>query len=338
MDDRPRIPLSHLVGPPQPARRFRLMERVRRRMAERRFSDRTREAYIGWIRRYILFHGRRDPREMGVEEARAFLSSLAVEQKVSGSTQNQALAALTFLYDQVILRPLPRVHGVEPARRSRHVPIVFSPDEVRRVLRELSGTMRVCAALMYGSGLRLSECLALRIKDLDFDRCEIVVRAGKGGKDRRVPFAVSCHRMARRQIKRALATWTADLRNGVEGCGLEAALARKIPGAARDWRWQRLFPAARTFVDAETGSRKRHHLHPTGVQRALAVAGKRSGIAKRVTCHAFRHSFATHLLESGADIRTVQELLGHTDVRTTMIYTHVLNRGALGVRSPADAL
>lgn len=338
MSQRPRIPLSHLVGTPDPERRYRLMEMIRRRMAERRFSDRTRDAYIGWIRRYILFHGRRDPREMGVEEARSFLSSLAVDAKVSASTQNQALAALSFLYDQVILKPLPRVDGVEPARQSRHVPIVFSPNEVRRVLGELSGTMRVCAALMYGSGLRLSECLALRIKDLDFERAEIVVRAGKGGKDRRVPFAVSCYRMVRRQIKRALETWSADLRNGVDGCGLDDALARKYPGAARDWRWQRLFPAARTYVDAETGGRKRHHLHATAVQRALAVAGRRSGISKRVTCHAFRHTFATHLLESGADIRTVQELLGHTDVRTTMIYTHVLNRSALGVRSPADAL
>ena len=338
MDERPRVPLAHLVGPPEPARKFRLMEMVRRRMAERRFSDRTRDAYVGWIRRYILFHDRCDPRDMGVEQVRTFLSSLTVDENVSASTQNQALAALTFLYDQVIHRPLSRVDGVQPARKSRHVPIVYSPDEVRRVLRELSGTMRVCAALMYGSGLRLSECLALRIKDLDFDRGEIVVRAGKGGKDRRVPFAASCHRMVRRQIKRALATWSADLRNGVDGCGLDGAMARKFPGAARDWRWQRVFPAARTYVEAGTGARKRHHLHQTGVQRALALAGKRSGIAKRVTCHAFRHSFATHLLESGADIRTVQELLGHTDVRTTMIYTHVLNRGALGVRSPADAL
>ena len=273
-----------------------------------------------------------------MDEVRAFLSALAVEDRVAASTQNQALAALTFLYERVIQQPLPRVEGVRPARRSRHVPVVLSQAEVRRVLRALSGTVRVCVALMYGSGLRLSECLALRIKDLDFDRGEIVVRGGKGGKDRRVPFAASCHRMVRRQIKRGLGVWSADRRNGVDGCGLDAALARKYPNAIGDWRWQRLFPATRTFVEAGTGARKRHHLHPTAVQRAVTVAGKRAGIAKRVNCHAFRHSFATHLLESGADIRTVQELLGHSDVRTTMIYTHVLNRGALGVRSPADAL
>lgn len=334
----PPVPLSHLRAPADPTKRYRLLEIVRRRMREKRFSERTQRAYLDWIRRFVLFHSRRDPRDMGAEEVREFLSDLAVRLAVSASTQNQARAALTFLYDEAIRRPLVRIEGIAPARKPRRVPVVLSPREVKLLLRVLEGPARLCAALMYGSGLRLMECLSLRVKDVDFDRREIVVRFGKGGKDRRVPLADACVAPLKSQLKRAWAVHRADLRNQVNGAGLDGALTRKYPGAVTDWRWQRVFPAERTYVDGATGERRRHHLHPTAVQRAVAAGVRRARIAKRATCHSLRHSFATHLLESGADIRTVQELLGHTDVRTTMIYTHVLNRGGLGVRSPADAL
>ena len=334
----PLIPAAQLDGPPAPERRLRLMEIVRRRMREARYSPRTQRAYLGWIRRYIHHHGRRDPREMGADEVRAFLSALALRDGVSAATQNQAFAALVFLYDRALLRPLPRIEGIARAKQSRHVPVVLSRDEVRRVLEELDAVPRLCAALMYGSGLRLTECLSLRVKDLDRERGEIVVRGGKGGKDRRVPLPRMAERMLRVQLKAASAIWRGDVRNGVDGTGLSDSLRRKYPRATDDWGWQRVFPSARTYVDRATGRRCRHHVHPSAIQRAVARAVRRAGIAKRASCHSFRHSFATHLLESGSDIRTVQELLGHTDLRTTMIYTHVLNRGPFGVRSPADAL
>jgi integron integrase len=330
------IPASHLDGPPDARRGLRLLEIVRRRMRERRLSPRTQKAYVGWIRRFIYFHGRHDPRDMGGAEVRDFLSDLAVRQSVSASTQNQAHAALRFLYDEAIRRPLASTSGVAPARNAKRVPVVLSQREVKLLLRVLEARPRLCAAIMYGSGLRLLECLTLRVKDVDFDRGEIVVRNGKGGKDRRVPLAASCVWPLRRQMKRAWEVHRSDVRNGVEDDGLDGALRRKYPEAIREWPWQRVFPADRTYV--RDGQRLRHHFHESAVQRAVTAGGRRAGIAKRVTCHSLRHSFATHLLESGSDIRTVQELLGHADVRTTMIYTHVLNKGGLGVRSPADAL
>ena len=333
-----RVPESHLEADPDPERRIRLLEIVRRRMRERRFSDRTQAAYLDWIKRFVYFHDRRDPRDMGGEEVAAFLSDLAVARGVAASTQNQARAALRFLYDEAIRRPLPHLPGIEPAKKSKRVPVVLSQREVKLLLRALPEPQRICAALMYGSGLRLMECLALRVKDVDFDRREIVVRHGKGGKDRRVPLAESCVLPLKKQLKLAWEVHRADVRNGVDGAELDASLMRKLPNAWKEWPWQRVFPADRTYVDSTSGSRRRHHLHATAVQRAFAAAVRRTKIAKRATCHTLRHSFATHLLESGSDIRTVQELLGHTDVRHTMIYTHVLNRGGLGVRSPADSL
>lgn len=313
------------------------MEIVRRALRERRYSPRTEEAYVHWIRRFILSNDRRHPSDMGEPEVRRFLSGLAVVESVSASTQNQALAALTFLYARVVRRPLVRMEGIAPARQSRHLPVVLSQGEVRRIMGRLEQPLRLCVALMYGSGLRVLECVSLRVKDVDLERREIVIRGGKGGRDRRTPLARSCVLPIRQLLAQSGPRFAADRRDRIGTTGISDALLRKYPDADLDWRWQYLFVATRTFLAAD-GRRQRHHLHETVVQRAFRAAVDVSGIAKRATCHSLRHSFATHLLESGSDIRTVQELLGHTDVRTTMIYTHVLNRGGLGVRSPGDDL
>ena len=333
----PPIPLAHLEAAPDPARKYRLLELVRRRMRERRYSPRTIEAYLFWIKRYILFHDRRHPRDLGEPEVSRYLSFLATDRGVAASTQNQALAALTFLYDAVLRRPLSRMEGITPAHRPRRLPVVLSQREVRELIAHLPSRLRLCGMLMYGSGLRVSECVSIRVKDVDLDRREVVVRAGKGDKDRRTPLAERCVAPVRRWLDAQRRLYGADQRGAVSVTGLGDALERKYPGAAREWVWRYLFPASRTFRDAG-GVRRRHHLHESLVQRAIKDAAHAAGIAKRVTSHTLRHSFATHLLESGADIRTVQELLGHTDVRTTMIYTHVLNRGGLGVTSPVDRL
>jgi integron integrase len=330
------IPLAHLVAS-DPERKYRLMEVVRTRLRERRYSPRTEQAYVFWIRRFVQFHGRRHPRELGEHEVRSFLSHLAIRDHVAASTQNQALAALTFLYDAVLRRPLARVDGIAPAHRARRVPVVLSQRELRALLGRLRDPAHLCATLMYGSGLRVSECVSLRIKDVDLDRGEIIVRVGKGAKDRRTPLADRCAATLRRWLADRERLHRADQRDRVLVTGLGEALERKYPGAAGEWRWSYVFPASRTFVEP-AGVRRRHHLHETVVQRAIKEAALAAGLSKRVSSHSLRHSFATHLLEAGADIRTVQELLGHTDVRTTMIYTHVLNRGGLGVRSPVDRL
>jgi integron integrase len=333
----PPISSSHLDGAPEPERKIRLMEIVRRRMRERRFSERTQEAYRGWVRRYILFHGRRHPADLDATDVAEFLSDLAVIKRVSGSTQNQALAALIFLYAEVIRRPLGHLPSIQPAARPKRLPVVLSETEVRTILDLLREPDHLIVSLLYGSGLRILECLSLRVKDIDLDRLEITVRRGKGDKDRRVPLAKSAVPDLKRALREAHARWAKDAKAGIHVTGIEGALARKFPNADSDWSWYYVFPATRSFVDPSR-VRRRHHLHETQVQRAVRDAARRGKIAKRVTCHAFRHSFATHLLENGADIRTIQELLGHADVRTTMIYTHVLNRGGLGVQSPADRL
>lgn len=333
----PRVPADHLGLDEQPERRFRLLESVRRQLRARRYSPKTERAYVQWIRRYVLHHGRTHPRDLGAEAVRVYLSHLAVVERVAASTRNQALAALIFLYDVVLQQPLERIEGIQPARRSRHVPIVLSQREVRALLDQLRNPHALCVALMYGSGLRVSECASLRVKDMDVDRREIVVRGGKGGKDRRTPLAESCVRSLQKWMVVQRRRAVADQRASIRTTGLPVAMERQFPGASLEWGWQYVFAAART-VRAPDGSMRRHHLHESVLQRAVKDAATAAGLAKRVTCHSLRHSFATHLLEAGADIRTVQELLGHTDVRTTMIYTHVLNRGALGVRSPADAL
>ena len=333
----PLIPSSHLIGSPEPERKYRLMEIVRRAMRERRYSRRTEEAYVGWIRRFIIFSGRRHPADLDETDVRAFLSDLAVRLRVSASTQNQAAAAIQFLYSGVLRRALGPFEGIVPARAPRRLPVVLSASEVRSVIERLRGADRLVVSLLYGSGLRILECVSLRVKDVDIERREITVRGGKGDKDRRVPLADSAVADVKRALRAGHTVWLNDRRRGVRVTGIEGALSRKLPGADSEWAWFYLFPATRTFVDP-LGVLRRHHLHESQVQRAVHAAGVEARIGKRVTCHAFRHSFATHLLESGADIRTIQELMGHSDVRTTMIYTHVLNRGGLGVRSPADQL
>lgn len=275
---------------------------------------------------------------MGEEEIAAFLNHLATIGAVSASTQNQALHSLLFLYRQILKREIGLVPGVEPAKRGRRLPVVLSIGEVRLVLSRMRGVPRLCATLMYGSGLRLTECTSLRIKDIDFERREIMVCGGKGDKDRRVPLPQLAVRALRVQIERVRIQFEIDLRKGVMGSPFPGALERKSVNASRDERWQYVFPASRVYTERETGKRRRHHIHDSAIQRAMSEAVRKSGISKRASCHSLRHSFATHLLESGSDIRTIQELLGHSSLQTTMIYTHVLNKGGLGVSSPADRL
>ncbi len=307
-------------------------------MGLRHLSARTQEAYLGWMRRYYEFCGRRDPATLGGPEVTAFLSDLATRGNVAPSTQNQALAALLFLYREVLGRGLPWLDELVHARRPVRLPAVLTRDEVRAMLSRMRGKPLLMATLLYGSGLRLLECCRLRVKDVDFGRRQITVRSGKGAQDRAtmLPATVSADLAA--HLERMRERHRRDLAEGAGWVELPNALARKLPAAGRDWAWQWVFPASRHYVDPQTGQRRRHHLHETVIQQAVRRAVIDSGIGKRATCHTFRHSFATHLLEDGTDIRTVQELLGHRDVATTMIYTHVLNRGPAGVKSPADRL
>ena len=335
----PRAPDTPLVvreaGPVGP-RPPRLLDRVREAIRLRHDSRSTEKSYVGWIRRYILFHGKRHPAEMGAPEVTRFLSSLAVQGKVAASTQNQALSALLFLYRHVLQQDLPWLDDVVRARRPKRLPIVLTRDEVRAVISELYGTPRLMATLLYGSGLRLLECCRLRVQDVDFGMNQIVVRDGKGAKDRVTVLPAVAKGALTQHLQRVKRQHEADLARGAGWVELPGALARKYPNAGREWPWHWVFPATRFYVDRATGQRRRHHLHETVVQRAVIEAVRRVRLAKRATPHTLRHSFATHLLEDGRDIRTVQELLGHHDVSTTMIYTHVLNRGPAGVTSPAD--
>ncbi len=314
----------------------RLLDRVREANRLRHGSRSTEKSYIGWIRRFILFHGKRHPAGMGASEVAQFLSSLAVEGRVAASTQNQALSALLFLYRYVLHQELPWLDDVVRARRPKHLPIVLTRDEVRAVISKLDGTPRLMAGLLYGSGLRLLECARLRVQDIDFAMNQIIVRDGKGAKDRVTVLPIVAKEPLTRQLRKVKRQHEADLACGAGWVELPWALARKYPNAGREWPWQWAFPATRFYVDRATGQRRRHHLHESVLQRAVLDAVRRAGLGKRATPHTFRHSFATHLLEDGRDIRTVQELLGHNDVSTTMIYTHVLNRGPAAVTSPAD--
>jgi integron integrase len=305
-------------------------------MRLRRLSPRTEEAYVAWVRRFVKFHGMRHPQILGEAEVTAFLTHLAVESRVSASTQNQALAALLFLYREVLGAPLTWLSNVVPARRSTRLPNVLTREEVRHVVAEVRGVSRLVVLLLYGAGLRLMEALELRVKDLDLPQAMLTVRGGKGDKDRVTVLPRSAVALLTAHLRQTSERHRRDLGAGYGSVELPHPLARKIPGAERSWEWQWVFAATRLYRDSATGVLRRHHLHETVVQREVNHAARRAEISKRVTCHTFRHSFATHLLEDGYDIRTIQELLGHSDVRTTMIYTHVLNRGGRMVNSPAD--
>jgi integron integrase len=293
---------------------------------------------VGWIRRYILFHRKRHPAEMGAPEVTQFLTALAVERKVAASTQNQALGALLFLYREVLQQDLPWLDNLVRAKRPQHLPVVMTRDEVRAVLQHLHGTPRLMALLFYGAGLRLLEGARLRVQDVDFGANLIVVRDGKGAKDRVTMLPAAVTGELARHLEEMRRQHERDLLNGAGWVELPHALGQKYPNAGRQWGWQWVFPATRLYFHHETRQRRRHHLHESVPQRAMKEAVRCAGIAKHAKCHTFRHSFATHLLEDGYDIRTVQELLGHRDVATTMIYTHVLNRGPAAVRSPADRM
>lgn len=316
----------------------RLLDVMRERLALRHASRRTATAYTQWVRRYIRFHRGRHPRELGEAHLTAFLSHLATERHVASSTQNQALAALLFLYREVLELSVGWLDGMVRAKRPARRPTVLSREEVRRVLAAMRGTPRLVAMVLYGSGLRLAEACSLRVKDVDLERGELVVRQGKGGRDRLTMLPASMVPLLAEQMRRVQLLHRRDCAAGRGSVALPEALVRKMPSAAFHWRWQWVFPATRFYRDEVSGRFVRHHLHESVIQRAVAEAAQVTQIAKRVTCHTFRHSFATHLLEAGYDIRTVQELLGHRDVSTTMIYTHVLNKGGRGVRSPLDGL
>jgi len=313
-----------------------LLDQVRSVLRMRHYSIRTEETYVNVIRRFILYHRKRHPREMGVDEIRQYLSHLATDMHVAASTQNVALAALLFLYRAVLQIELPMIDGVERAKRPKCVPVVLTPKEVRAVLAQLSGTHHLMAALLYGAGLRLMEAVRLRVKDVDFQYRQITVREGKGAKDRRTVLPQPLIAPLRRHLARVKLQHEEDLHSGHGSVYLPFALERKYPNAAREWVWQYVFSASKISLDPRTGSLRRHHASEDGLQRAVAQAVKRAGIQKRASCHTLRHSFATHLLQAGYDLRTIQELLGHSDISTTMIYTHVLNQGGKGVKSPLE--
>jgi integron integrase len=315
--------------PPAEAQPPRLLDRVRAAIRVRHYSLRTEEAYVGWVRRFILFHSKRHPAEMGESEINQFLAHLALRENVAASTQNQALSALLFLYRAVLEKDLDCIDGVVRAKKPARLPVVLTREEVRALLGRISGTPKLVSLLLYGAGLRLLEALRLRVKDIDLTMNQIIVRDGKGQKDRvtMLPGAA-----------KLLLTHQQELREGLGRDYLPHALAVKYPAADREWGWHYVFPAANLSVDPRSGAKRRHHLEESLIQKTVKTAVGQAGVSKPATPHTLRHSFATHLLEDGYDIRTVQELLGHRDVRTTMIYTHVLNRGGRGVLSPADKL
>jgi len=316
----------------------RLLDELRQSLRCRHYSRRTEESYCAWVKRFIFFHNLRHPSEMGEEEINAFLSRLAIAGKISASTQNQALSALLFLYRHILKREVGELGDVVRARKTKRLPIVMTRDEVKTVLNRLHGPVWLTACLMYGAGLRLNECLSLRVQDVDFSANQITVRSGKGCKDRVTMLPQAAKQPLIEHLRRVKDIHDRDLADGYGRISLPHALARKYPYAPREWRWQFVFPQKMRWVNPRTREQGRHHMDESLVQKAVTAAVRDAGMIKRATCHSLRHSFATHLLESGYDIRTVQELLGHKDVRTTMVYTHVLNRGGKGVRSPMDAI
>lgn len=319
-----------MIEPPK------LLDRVRERIHLKHYSVRTEEVYVQWVKRFVLHHGKRHPAQMGAAEVEAFLTHLAVVGRVSAATQNQARSALLFLYKEVLGSALPWLDNVEQAKRPKRLPVVLTPEEARALMAGLDGAHWLVAALLYGAGLRLMEALRLRVQDVDFKRREIVVRQGKGFKDRVTMLPDAALGRLADHLLAVRALHAQDLAEGFGEVYLPYALDRKYPGAGREWGWQYVFPSAKRSLDPRSGKVRRHHLDEQTIQRAVKRAVREAGIVKPATPHTLRHSFATHLLQNGHDIRTVQELLGHEDVQTTMIYTHVLNRGGHGVASPLD--
>lgn len=313
-----------------------LLEVVRERIQAKHYSRRTEEAYTNWIKKFVFFHHKQHPRDMGAPEVEAFLTDLAVNGKVSASTQTQALSALLFLYREVLGIDLPWMDGLVRAKPSQRVPMVLSVNEIHRLMASLEGMYSLMARLIYGSGMRLMECVRLRVKDVDFDRLEVTVREGKGRKDRVTMLPQSLVPELQAHLKKVQVLFDMDRKANIPGVEMPDALAKKYPNAGKEWGWFWVFPASGLSDDPRTGIHRRHHIYEQNIQRAIRVGVKKAGIAKPATTHTLRHSFATHLLESGYDIRTIQELLGHSDVSTTMIYTHVLNKGGRGVVSPLD--
>jgi integron integrase len=314
----------------------KLLDQVRDVIRRKHYSIRTEQAYVDWIKRFIIYHGKRHPGEMAEEEVAKFLTHLARDLNVAASTQNQALSALLFLYKDVLKHEIGWLEKVERAKKPPKLPVVLSRDEVKQVFAHLHNVPKLMAGLLYGSGLRLMECVRLRIKDIDFALAQITVRDAKGGKDRVTMLPLNLSEPLRRHLLRVKAQHEQDLEDGFGTVHLPFALVRKFPNAAREWRWQYAFPSSRLSIDPRSGRKQRHHIAEGLLQNALKRAVDAAGIVKRANCHSLRHSFATHLLSKGYDIRTVQELLGHKDVSTTMIYTHVLNRPGIGVKSPLD--
>ncbi|HHS13520.1 MAG TPA: integron integrase, partial [bacterium] len=314
----------------------RLLDQVRNAIRTRHYSLKTEKCYIQWIRQYIFFHNKQHPEKLGEKEITLFLNHLAVDRQVASATQNQALCAIVFLYKHVLYQEPGEFKNLIWAKQPVRTPTVLSRDEVKSVLLQMSGTYQMMATLLYGAGLRLSECLRLRVKDVDFDYNQLIIRDSKGNKDRVVPLPHTIKERLNLHINSVKKQHEKDLQNGYGSVEMPFALARKYPNAEYAWKWQYVFPARRISKDPRSGIERRHHLYDTVLQKAVKTAIRKAGITKHAGCHTLRHSFATHLLEDGYDIRTVQELLGHKNVNTTMIYTHVLNKGGRGVVSPAD--
>jgi len=315
-----------------------LIERLQSEIRLRHYSLRTERAYVNWIKQYFFFHSKHCPEDMGEKEITMFLSHLAVNRNVSTSTQNQAMCAIVFLYKYILKKDLSEFENIRWAKRYKHLPVVFTRNEVARILAELSGIYKLMAMLMYGAGLRLNECLDLRVKDIDFDYQQVIVRNGKGSKDRITVLPEVVIEPLRRQVESVVKIHQKDIQNGYDSVYMPYALERKYPNAGKTIGWHFLFPAKDLSVDPRTGIVRRHHVLDATLQRAVKTAISKAGIHKHGGCHTFRHSFATHLLEDGVNIRTVQELLGHKSVETTMIYTHVMDKGKLGIKSPIDGL
>lgn len=330
--------LSEIVLKESSLSKPKLLDQVRDRIRVKHYSIRTEQVYLGWIKRFILFHGKQHPLTLGAPDVERFLSHLAVEGKVAASTQNQALAAVLFLYREVLDRPLPWLDDLTRAKQPERLPVVLTVSETQLVLARISGTAGLMVRLLYGTGMRLMECVRLRVKDVDFEKQQITVRDGKGFKDRVTMLPKSLTEALVKHLERGKILHNEDLAAGHGETYLPFALARKYPNAGRAWGWQYMFPARNVSVDPRSGVTRRHHVDEKALQRAMKQAVRDAGLTKLATPHTLRHSFATHLLESGYDIRTIQELLGHKDVATTMIYTHVLNRGGKGVLSPLDRM